>query len=301
MTADITFHFPPELFNLLVETIPLLNRSKKDVLTFFRGAGVPDEITGDLTKKLKAAPSEIHKFDIVRTVIEGLNARGEMMLKQRREVLRRVIEFENFDTCWPADQLKAKGLVASIREVVSQKDAFTRINLEREQERQARLAQAEQANRAKQERAARIEAAKNEFYALFSSGVTRQARGKKLEATLNNLFNAYGILIHEAFHLVGESGQGIVEQIDGVIELKGALYFVEMKWYEAPVGKAEIAEHLVRLISRAEARGIFISASGYTNPGIHTAREFLQHKVIVLAGLQEIVRCLEREGGQLCT
>jgi restriction system protein len=82
-----------------------------------------------------------------------------MMLKQRREVLRRVIEFENFDTCWPADQLKAKGLVASIREVVSQKDAFTRINLEREQERQARLAQAEQANRAKQERAARIEVA----------------------------------------------------------------------------------------------------------------------------------------------
>jgi hypothetical protein len=63
MTADITFHFPPELFNLLVDTIPLLNRSKKDVLTFFRGAGVPDEITGDLTKKLKAAPSVVkHPF-----------------------------------------------------------------------------------------------------------------------------------------------------------------------------------------------------------------------------------------------
>lgn len=113
---------------------------------------------------------------------------------------------------------------------------------------------------------------------------------------MNNLFDASGILIHQAFHLLGESGEGIVEQIVGVIELKGVLYFVEMKWCEAPVGKAEIAEHLVRLISRAEGRGIFISASGYTDPAIHTAREFLQHKVIVLAGLQEIVRCLEQQG-----
>ncbi len=145
MTTDITFHFPPELFNLLVDTIPLLNRSKKDVLTFFRGAGVPNDITSDMTKKLKANPSEINKFEIVRTVLEALNARGEITLKERRDVLRRVVEFTNFDSCWPADQLKAKGLVASIREVVSQKDAFTRINQEREQERQARLAQAEQA------------------------------------------------------------------------------------------------------------------------------------------------------------
>jgi len=61
------------------------------------------------------------------------------------------------------------------------------------------------------------------------------------------------ILIQHAFHLVGESGEGIVEQIDGVIELRGVLYFVEMKWYEAPVGKAEIAEHLVRLISQRAA------------------------------------------------
>lgn len=35
MTADITFHYPPELFNLLVDTVPVLNRSKKDVLLFF--------------------------------------------------------------------------------------------------------------------------------------------------------------------------------------------------------------------------------------------------------------------------
>ncbi len=211
-------------------------------------------------------------------------------------MIRRVVEFANFDVCWPSDQLKARGLVASIRDVVNQKDAFTRINQEREQERQQRLAQAEQASRARREQMVKIETAKNAFYGLFGPGLTRQVRGKKLEAALNNLFAAYGILVHEAFHIVGQWGEGIVEQIDGVIELNGALHFVEMKWYEAPVGKGDIAEHLVRLISRAEARGIFISASGYTDPAIQTSRDFLQHKVIVLATLQEIVRLLEREG-----
>lgn len=30
--SDIIFHYPPELFNLLVDVVPLLNRSKQDVL-----------------------------------------------------------------------------------------------------------------------------------------------------------------------------------------------------------------------------------------------------------------------------
>src|SRR5206468_576430 len=78
-------------------------------------------------------------------------------------------EFTNFDTCWPSDQLKAKGLVASIREVVNQKDSFTRMNQAREDERRARLAGAEESRRVKAQRTANIEAAKNEFYALFGA------------------------------------------------------------------------------------------------------------------------------------
>lgn len=294
--SDITFHYPPELFNLLVDAIPLLNRSKKDVVLFFRGAGVPHGMLDDLSARLQSAAAEINKYEIVRTVLGRLNARGEAALRERREVLRRIVEFSNFDSCWPADQLKAKGLVASIREVVNQKDAFTRMKHEREQEREARLAQAKDATRAAQEKITRIEDAKKEFYGLFGLDITRQARGKKLETALNNLFRAHGVLVQDAFHLVGEGGEGTVEQIDGVIELKGVLHFVEMKWYETPLGKAEIGEHLVRLISRAEARGIFISAAEYTEPAIYTAREFLSHKLVALANLQEIVHLLERQG-----
>ena len=117
MTTDITFHYPPELFNLLVDTIPLLNRSKKDVLLFFRGAGVPNSLLEDIAQRLNIAPSEINKFEITRSVLDRLNARGEATLRERREVLRRVVDFTNFDSCWPDDQLKAKGLVASIRDL----------------------------------------------------------------------------------------------------------------------------------------------------------------------------------------
>lgn len=107
MTADsdITFHYPPELFNLLVDTIPLLNRGKKDVLLFFRGAGVAAGVTGDLAERVTVAPAEINKYEITRTVLDRLNARGEATLRERREVLRRVVDFTNFDSCWPNDQL----------------------------------------------------------------------------------------------------------------------------------------------------------------------------------------------------
>lgn len=293
--ADITFHYPPELFNLLVDTIPLLNRAKKEMLVFFRGAGVAPSMLEDLEQRLRTARKEINKYEITRTVLERLNERGEATLRERREVLRRVVEFTNFDSCWPEDQLKAKGLVASIREVVNQKDAFTRMSQAHDQERQARLAQAQEATRAKQAQLAKIDAAKREFYGLFGSSLTPSERGKKLEAALNNLFRAYGILVQEAFHLVGTQGEGIIEQIDGVIGLKSTLHFVEMKWYKEPVGRAEISEHLVRLMSRAEARGIFISASGYTEPAVTTAREMLQHKLVVFVHLEEIVRVLEAQ------
>ena len=279
-SADITFHYPPELFNLLVDVVPLLNKTKKDLLLFFAGAGVADDILRDLRQRLRGDPKSIGKFEITRTVLQRLNERGEKTLRPRREVLRRVVEFTNYDSCWPDDQLKAKGAVASVRDIVNQKDSFTRMNLEREAERQARLAIAARERSAKRQRLDKISEAKETLFALFGAGLTPQQRGKQLEGALNRLFGAFDIAIQEAFHLVGNQGEGIVEQVDGVIELKSALYFVEMKWYRKPVGKPQVSEHLVRLMSRDLARGFFISASDFTESAIRTSREFLQHKVV---------------------
>lgn len=77
--SDIIFHYPPELFNLTVDVVPLLNRSKQDVLVFFRGAGVPDNITSDIAVHLRAAPKDVNKYQMVRTVLERLNAKGNTL------------------------------------------------------------------------------------------------------------------------------------------------------------------------------------------------------------------------------
>jgi hypothetical protein len=140
MKAGITFHYPPELLNLLVDSVPLLNRSKRDMLLFFEGAGVPSRVLRDLHQRLASDRESLSKYEIARTVLQRLNQGGERMLRERREVLRRVVQFTNFDACWSDDRLKAKGAVASVRAIVEEKDAFTRMNQAREEERQSRLA-----------------------------------------------------------------------------------------------------------------------------------------------------------------
>jgi len=290
-----TWHFPPELFNLVVDTIPKLCKSKKDVLLFFKGAGTPDTMMTDLQLQLQKQKETLYKYDIVRTLLERLNEANDKMLSVRRELIKRIVEFSNFETCYDSDRLKAKGLVADIAQIVKQKDAFTRMEQEKNRERSQRLQEENKKLQARQAREAKIESAKSEFYSLFSSNLSPQARGKQLESALNNLFKAYDFLISEAFHITGSEGEGIIEQIDGAIKLENHLYLVEMKWYEKSIGAAEIAQPLVRLMNRAESRGIFISYSDFTEPAIAQVKEFLNHKMMILVTLKEIVNVLEQK------
>ncbi|WP_208837119.1 restriction endonuclease [Paenibacillus cellulositrophicus] len=252
--SNTIFHYPPELLNLLVDTIPLLNRSKKGVILFFKGAGVKDDLMIDLAKKVKFSPLEINKYEIAQTILTRLNEQGEKLLRERREVLKRVVEFESFEACWDSDRLKAKALVYEIRQVVNVKDTFTRMKNEKEKveqkSREEYLKKVEAANKLAQ--------AKTEFYEEISKMYfmkDRQKRGKLFEDVLNRLFKAFGILVKDAFTLSGDDNEGIIEQIDGVIELDAQLYLVEMKWWGEAVGRDEIANHLSRIFIRGEARG----------------------------------------------
>lgn len=295
MNVDITFHYPPELMNLLIDTIPSLNRSKNDVFLFFRGAGVSNQLIQHPYQQWQRDKNSINKYEIVREVLSKLNEKGEVCLRERREVLKRVVEFESFSSCWPADQLKAMGLVAEIQKVVNVKDSFTRMTKEREAERQGRIAQINAKHEMVRKKEEQIVNIKDELFALFSE-TNPQKRGKVLEGILNRLFEAYGILVREAFTRTGDSGEGIVEQIDGIIEMAGHLYFVEMKWWNKPIGVPQVSEHLVRVYARAEVRAIIISATNFTAPAISICKEALPQKVIVLCTLHELVMLLEQKG-----
>ena len=143
-----------------------------------------------------------------------------------------------------------------------------------------------------------------DLFALFGQQDAHK-RGKALEGVLNRLFEAYGILVREAFTVKGSCSEGVIEQIDGVVEIDGDLYLVEMKWWNGPIGRAEISPHIVRIFSRGlQVKGIFISYTHYTDAGIETCKEALAGgAVVTLCTLREIVSVVERyeQGADLRT
>jgi len=287
------WHYPPELVDLAIKAISLLNKGKEGELDFFRGAGVPRAILADVEQQVAIDKGAISKVEIARRVITRLNDAGDDMIAPRREILNRIVRWESFEQCWPDDRLPAKGVVAEIRDVVNKRDSFTRMRQERDREHNERLrVNREATERRERERAAR-EQVRKDLFALFGEA-NPYTRAKRLESVLNRLFALDGIGIREAFHVIGDEAEGIVEQIDGAIELDGEIYLVEMKWLEKPVGVAEISPHLVRLFSRSEARGIFISQSRFTDPAIAQSKQALGQKVSVLCELEEIVHLLEQ-------
>jgi hypothetical protein len=290
------FHYPPEVFSLLVDTIPLLCRSKKDVLVFLQGAGIVADDLAEVSRIVHTNLASISKYEIVRNVLTKLNARGDSGLRPRREVIKRVVEFEDYSTCWPTDQLKAKGLVASLREVVNVKDSFTRMKQAHDTEHEQLVTQKRTEQALVAERLAQVEAINSRLSALFSMDDKPQERGKLLEAVLNDMFKAFGIHVREAFCRRDPDSAVVLEQIDGVIELDGTLYLVEIKWLKGPVGVAEFAPHLMRLFSRANASGIFIATNGFTESVVKECRSALNQRTMFLCSLREIVMLLHRKG-----
>lgn len=294
VTVGEAWHYPHELVELTSRAISLLNKGKASELDFFRGCGVPEGLLTDLRDQVARDKDGISKFQIARTVLVRLNEAGDSMIAPRREILRRITQTESFEHCWENDRLPAKGVVAEVRDVVNRHDSFTRMKSERDKERSERILakQAEMDRQAaEREERGRIRA---DLAALFREQ-NPWKRGKQLEGVLNRLFALDGMSVREAFHLTGDEGEGIVEQIDGVVELDGSLYLVEMKWLAERVGPDGLAPHFSRVFLRHAANGIFISASGFTEPAVGQSKLALTRMVSVLCELEEIVLLLERE------
>ncbi len=293
MTTE-AFQYPPELFSLMVDAIAVLCKSKREVVLFFRGAGVPPSMTADIETALQTNRDSVKKHESARTILTRVNEGGDALLAVRRELLKRVTEFEDFSRCYENDVMKAKGLVAEIRRVVEVKDSFTRMKQDRDREADTRRMEQEQKANSVRARQARIAEAKKQLFALFAE-TNPHGRGKALEAALNNLFRAYEVLVAEDFRRKGGEG-GIAEQIDGVIEIDTQMFLAEMKWWDTPLGPAEVSPHISRLMLRNGVGGIFISSSDYTPAAISMCRDFLQQKVLILCTLREIVNLLNRDG-----
>ncbi len=290
-----SFHYSSEIVQLLIDTIPVLCRSKRDVILFFQGAGVEPADLAEMAAIVRNNPNSISKFDISRDLITKINTRGDSGLKVRREIIKRVVEFDNFEHCWENDQYKAKGLVASIREAVNKKDSFTRMKQERDAERNERVAKQQVERSLAAQKRTKLEAINQRLSTLFMMDDKPQERGKLLEGVLNDLFKAYGIHVCEDFRRKDPDSAVVVEQIDGVIELDGTIHLVEMKWLNSAIGMGEFSPHISRLFIRSNASGIFIAANGYASTVVSECRNLLNQKTLFLCSLQEIVLLLHRQ------
>jgi len=292
---DDRFHYPPDVFNLLVDTIPLLCKGKDDVLLFLRGAGVPSEDLVEMQAKVRGDRNSVSKFAIVRNVLEKLNKRGDAGLRARREVIKRVVEFEHFSMCWENDVHKAKANVGDLARIVNHRDSFTRMNQQREAAQVEVAAKARAEREAAAEKCRKILDVRDRLNALFGMDAEPQKRGKLLEGVLNDLFRVHGILVREDFKRQAPTSSVVVEQIDGVIEFEGNIYLVEMKWLSTPVGVSELGSHMMRLFAREGVRGIFMSSSDFSASAIAECITHSNNKTMVLCTLREIVMLLLNE------
>jgi restriction system protein len=288
---DQFYHYHPDFFNLLVDTIPKLVRSKVAVLDFFKNAGVSETILGDLRRKLSQSSQSANKYELAREVLKRVNEGGEKLLRERREIVRRICEFNEFGSCWPNDRDDAFGKVARVRDLVNAKDTLTRIEEEREKERRRNIQKQEELLAQKAESQETLERLKKRLGALFTMNDPHR-RGKELETLMNEIFRANHISVRESFNIYSDEDGICDEQIDGVVELDGHVYLVEVKWEASALGVEKVSRHLSRLFLR-DVRGMIISASGFTTPSIRMIREALSQKIIVLGDVEEVYRVLD--------
>jgi restriction system protein len=293
MTEDPGFHFPPDVFNAIVDALPLLTRGKKEGLVFFRGCGVAQDLLRTMDARIDADP-KYNKYHTTRDTLEILNSRGDVALAARREFIKRVSEFDDFYSCYPDNQLKAQGAVAAVFQLVNKKDSFTRMRQSRDEEQRKHREAMDLQYRERQAKRASYEDVRSDLFRLFG-GTDPHRRGKALEGDLNRLFQVFDILVREAFVVTSGEGDGTIEQIDGAIELDSRPYLVEMKWWDKPMGRTEVSPHLVSVYGRADAGGIFISASGFHPSAISEYRTALSQRTVVLVELREIVSLLTDE------
>ena len=97
--------------------------------------------------------------------------------------------------CWDNDRAAARGLVAQVRDLVNVKDSFTRMRIEKDEEKRKRVEQAQVAAAEQQTRKARLDKVKADLCGLFGESDVHK-RGKALEG-IERAFACHNILVRE--------------------------------------------------------------------------------------------------------
>jgi hypothetical protein len=86
-----------------------------------------------------------------------------------------------------------------------------------------------------------------------------------------------GIPVEEPFRIVGE-------QLDGAIKYDGHYYLLELKWTTEKADPKEIGHFYYKVEGKLQARGLFVSMSGFTDGAIATLPKGKDLRILLLDG-----------------
>jgi hypothetical protein len=187
--------FPPEVFRLTVEAIACVHRGKRDIFNFFEMCGVEPQDLAEARAMYAANQDGTRKTVIAETVLHILIKKKDAALFPRREILRRLSQYEDFGSCWPADQYKARGYVAELARIVNIKDSFTRIEREREREQALRATANQELIAARHAKRERLRDIGHEIADLLTADIIPISRGMAFEKAISDLFTESGLSI----------------------------------------------------------------------------------------------------------
>lgn len=108
-------------------------------------------------------------------------------------------------------------------------------------------------------------------------GLEPQRKGYALESLFTDLMRFSGIPVEEPFRIAGE-------QLDGAIKFDGHYYLVELKWTAGKTDPKELAHFYLKVDGKFQARGVFLSMSGFTEGAISTLPRGKELKILLLDG-----------------
>lgn len=299
MNEGVPGHLRPDLIEKLVTAISHLVWSKQAALDLFRNAGVPDGLFRDFQDQLQRDKDRVKKPIMARTILQRMNDAGDApnAIRMRRELVRRVVEWKDYTTCPPNCDAIARGAVAAVQEVVGKYDFLTEIRQDRDRRVSEHMHKVEVEREAHARRVTEWQSIKTDFAKCFGCADPHE-RGRAFEKVMNRLFLHANLSARPPFTLRGESGKPL-EQIDGSIELEHFIYVIEIKWWAQPVEQKEMGAFGMKVFLRdgTQVRGLFISASNYTEGAVQTATEaFAKGRPIILMTLKEFFDVLQADG-----
>jgi restriction system protein len=288
--SEILEHYPPQLVTLITEVLPILFVKRKAILLFFKTSQIPDEITDDIKERIAKNEGSLSKYMMIRTILYRLNNNKEnAFLRERYEILKRLIEFEDFNICWPDTVDKAKGLIDQLKEQDIKnnwlKDMETTLMIKRIRD----LDDETPAHQVKIQRTF----LRDDLLKALSEQDERK-RGKDLVDIFNHLFALHEILIIDPFKKNVLSTEGLIEQIDGVVEINKEKYLVELKWSKKRLGLEEVSNHFMNVFYREKLRGILIGVNGFEIEAIDLCKKSYERVMVVLWKLEELLELMSK-------